>query len=145
MGAEFLLGRPLRIEAVEDRGQLVLRDARALVLDRDQNGAAVMRGADTDFPVRRAERNRVGDHVQEYLGQATFDAWYNQTAAALGDIYDQTRRALGPGRLVHFTERAQHRADIRRRHFQAAQLGIEARCVGNIGDQPVETLDIVLD
>src|SRR5712691_6927561 len=61
MGAEFLAGRPLAIEAVEDRGQLLLRDAGALVFDGDENGSAIERGVDADLAVRRAERDRIGN------------------------------------------------------------------------------------
>ena len=38
MGAEFLAGRALGIEAVEDRFELVRRNAGALILDTDAHG-----------------------------------------------------------------------------------------------------------
>ena len=41
MRAEFLAGWSLGVEAVEDRSQLVLGDARALILDPDENSTAV--------------------------------------------------------------------------------------------------------
>ena len=42
MGAEFLAGRALAVEAIEDRGQLVFRDAGPVILDGDQHGPPVM-------------------------------------------------------------------------------------------------------
>ena len=36
-------------------------------------------------------------------------------------------------------------ADIDRRRVLARELGVEAGGVGDVGDQPVEALDVVLD
>src|SRR5205807_10081908 len=44
MRAEFLASGPLAVETVEDRGQLVLGDAGALVFNRDENGPPVKGG-----------------------------------------------------------------------------------------------------
>src|SRR5205807_357928 len=74
MGAELLPGWPLAVEPVEDSGQLVRRDAGPLVLDGDQHGPSVEGGADAYFSVRWTERDRVGDDVEENLGQPAFDA-----------------------------------------------------------------------
>ena len=48
MGAEFLARRALGVEAVEDRLQLVRRNAGALVVDRDEHAAAVAPGGEAD-------------------------------------------------------------------------------------------------
>src|SRR5712691_2019656 len=123
MRAEFLAGRPLAVEGVEDRGQLVLRDAGALVLHSDQNGPAVGGGADADLAIRWAERDGIGDDVEKNLRQAALDARHHKSAATAvwvgRQIEDEARRTVGPGRVVHIDERTQHRPDIGRRELEA--------------------------
>ncbi len=145
MGAEFLAGRALAVKTVEDRGQLVLGNARAVILDADQNGATVAAGMDADRAIRRAERDGIRDHVDKDLRQPALDAGNGQVALMAGDIERQLRRPVGAGGLMHVDQGSQHRPDVGRRDLQAAQLGIEPRCVGNIADQPVQPLDIVLN
>src|SRR5438105_1345444 len=98
MRAEFLAGRPLAVKAVEDRGQLVLRDAGALVLHGDQNGPAVGGGADADLAVGRTERDGIGDDVEKNLRQAALDAGNDEGAAAAvrvrRQVEDEARRTV---------------------------------------------------
>src|SRR6266567_6818067 len=100
MRAEFLPGRPLAVEAVEDRGQLVLRDAGALVFHDDQNRPAVGGGADADLAIGRAERDGIGDDVEKDLRQAALDTGNDEgTAAAMRvrrQVEDEARRTVRP-------------------------------------------------
>src|SRR5258705_8838739 len=60
MGAEFLARRPLAVEAVEDRRELGIGDARPLVVDGDDDGILVALDGEADGAAGRAERDRVG-------------------------------------------------------------------------------------
>ena len=46
--------------------------------------------------------------------------------AALGKFEDEVRRIRSAGRLVNLGKRAEHRRDIDRGQFDAAQFGVEA-------------------
>src|SRR5215475_15579099 len=55
MGPELLPGRTLGIEAVEDRLQLVRRNAGALIGDAEADAPTLAAGKERDGPLRRAE------------------------------------------------------------------------------------------
>src|SRR5215472_7025845 len=78
VGTEFLAGGALGVEAVEDRLQLALGDARTLVLDRDADEIALALGGDPDGAARRAKRDRVGDEVAEHLAEAALHAEHGE-------------------------------------------------------------------
>ena len=65
-------------------------------------------------------------------------------AAALEARLDRDVMAE-PGFVGDRGQRRQQAAQIDRRHILPLQFGIEAAGVGNVGDQPVEPLDVVLD
>src|SRR5258708_19310809 len=105
MGAHLLAPRPLAVEALEDRFELVLGDARARILDRDHHGIAVTPRADVDGRPRRAARERVDDEVAEHLDEPSFDA--ERRAIALrgadrpGQRQYQPRPPVAGGPLAH--------------------------------------------
>ncbi len=129
--------------------QRVGADARALVIDHD-----------LDRRSRRARRRpapcRPGAENELRVGDA---GWRRPDRAANRGPAPRTHRAAAPlearprpptswpsSALVgDRDQRRQQPAQIDRRHVLALQLGIEAAGVGNIGDQPVEPLDVVLD
>ncbi len=54
-------------------------------------------------------------------------------------------RAVGARRILgHRHDRSQERCDVDWARFAARKLGVEARSVGNVRDQPVESPDVVL-
>src|SRR5260370_36486955 len=59
MGAELLARRPLAVEALEDRFELVLGDARARILDPDHHCIAATPRADVGGRPPPAARSRV--------------------------------------------------------------------------------------
>src|SRR5258708_32198308 len=64
-----MLGRALRVEALEDRFEVVLGDAVALVVDGDDEGPTARLAAELDHDARAwwAERQRIVDDVAEHL------------------------------------------------------------------------------
>ena len=58
-----------------------------------------------------------------------------------------TRRGASSVRVasIDLDQRAQHRRDVDRLQLDAAELRVEPRGVGDVGDQPVEPLDVVED
>src|SRR5437763_2609243 len=109
MGAEFLASRALAIEAVEDGGQLVLRYPGTLVLDADEDGAAIEARMDPNLAIRWAERDGIRDHVDEDLRQPGLDAGDDQVTLLAGNIERQMGCPFGPRRLMHIDEGPQHR------------------------------------
>src|SRR5260370_23935950 len=97
-----MLGRALRVEALEDRFEVVLGDAVALVVDGDDEGAAARLAAELDHDARalRAERQRVIDDVAEHLAVAAVMAGRGER-----------RVGGGPGLCVD--DRLLHRGDGR--------------------------------
>ena len=76
MGAEFFAGWALAVKAVEYGCQLVLRNPGTLVLDTDENRAAVEPRMDSDLAIRWAERDGIRDHIDEDLRQPGLDRCY---------------------------------------------------------------------
>src|SRR6266850_2731293 len=68
-----MLGRPLRVETLEDRFEVVLGNARALVVDGDDERTAARLAAELDDDARagRAEGQRIVEHVAEDLAVTT--------------------------------------------------------------------------
>src|SRR5687767_5871603 len=67
-----MLGRPLGVEALEDRFEIVLGNARSLVVDGDGERPAARRPAELDHDLRtgRAEREGIVDDIAEDLAVA---------------------------------------------------------------------------
>ena len=58
--------------------ELVLGNARSIVVDLNPDGFGFPGGGDADVTADRTERTRVGYQVVQHLGQATLDACDNQ-------------------------------------------------------------------
>ena len=144
MGAELLAGRTLAVEALEDRLQLVGRNARSLVLDLRHHPGALARGAQRHGPARGAEGHRIGDQVAEDLPEAALQPGHREILVA-GDVQPDRGPAAIVGRLMQFCQRVEQAGDIDRLRRVARQLGIEAGGIRDIGDEPVEAPDILLD
>src|SRR5215475_2026650 len=112
MGAKLLTHRTFRVETVEDRCELLVRNSRPLVLDGDQDGPPIVACGEADLAKRRAERHGVGNKVAKHLRQASLDPGYDEWPGAAGQIEYEVRRALCPGRLVKVGECLQHRRDV---------------------------------
>src|SRR5260370_24764468 len=98
MRPEFLAGWALAVEAVEDRGQLVLGDAGALIFDSDENRPSVEGGGDADLALRRAERDRIGDDVEKNLRGAAFGTRDDDGTAPARRVYCQCPECPPPTR-----------------------------------------------
>src|SRR5215469_8976011 len=105
MGAELLTRWAFRVEAVEDRRQLVVGDAGHLIFDGDQNCPAIVPRAEPDLAERRAEGHGVGNQVAKYLRQPGLDPEYDQRAAAVRQFENEVWGTFCPGRLVEIGER----------------------------------------
>src|SRR5262249_970345 len=99
MGAELLAHGTFRVEAVEDRGQLVVGDSGSLILDANQGGPAIVSCGEADLAELRAERHGIGDKVAKHLRQPGLDPGHDERAA-VGQFEYEVRRALCSGRLV---------------------------------------------
>src|SRR6266404_7281948 len=147
MGAEFLACRPLAVEAVEDGRELAFGDAGTVVLDGDDHGSLIALYGEGDGAAGRAEGNRVGDEVAEDLDQPVLDAGNDELRRPRTVRHDeaQAQRILRRGRIVQLDQGFQHAVERDRRMLVPAQLGIEARGVGDVADQAVEAMDILQD
>ena len=109
------------------------------------NTKAVRRANSDAFDVRENGRIKTDDGTP--YGKPVLDAGNDEVGLPRmgGDAEAQPRRSLGRRRLVELDERRQHAVERDRRMLVAAQLGVEARGVGNVGDQPVQPLDVLDD
>ena len=74
VGAELFAKRPFRIESVENRLQLAVRDAGPVILDGHDHPARSRSARQPYRPVRRAEADRVGQKIADNLDQPALDA-----------------------------------------------------------------------
>ena len=135
------------VEALEDVGDVVGRDARAVVGHADADDAPVAAGGDRDDPADRAVDQRVGDHVADGAGEvarirpgdragATSTSRLGRpvaprTVEGQGDVRDRgrqvdrrgpglERRRLGPREVVDV---GHHAAERRRRRACGLETG----------------------
>ena len=144
MGAEFLARRTFAVEAVEDRGQLVVRDAGSLILDGNQNGAAIVRAV----RMRISPCGGLNDTALVMRLRNTCDSRLSipgTMSGRLRSVSSSTRCGAPSVRVDSWmsTSASQHRRDVDRRYLETTELGVEAGRIGDVGDQPVESLDIV--
>ena len=143
MGAELLALGPRGEEAVEDRLGLVGRDAGALVLDRRHHAVAVPPGGQRQGAAGRAEGHGVDDDVAEDLAQPPLQAGDGEVLRR--QVQHEARTAGAGAHRVHLDQRLQQAAQVDRLGLGARQLGIEARGIGDVGDQAVHAVDVVED
>src|SRR5262245_45036383 len=93
--AEALL-RSVGIEALENAFQILRRNARTVVLDRDLNLASHALRLDRHAAVRRREGDGVVEQVDDHLAQAAVmaDAAIGTGAAAIGDVEHHLGRVV---------------------------------------------------
>src|SRR4029077_11169469 len=93
--AEALL-RPVGIEALENPLQILRRNARAFVLDRDLNLVAHALRLDRHAAPRRREGDGVVEEVDDHLAQAAVmaDAAIGAGPAAIGDVEHHLGRVV---------------------------------------------------
>src|SRR5229473_1131373 len=94
-----MLGRALRIETLEDRFEVVLGDAVALVVDGDDERAAARLAAELDHDARAwwAERQRIVDDVAEHLAVAAVMAVRGERRVGGEPVLDLDARFLRGG------------------------------------------------
>src|SRR5262245_9354617 len=121
-----MLGRALRVEALEDRFQILLGNAGPLVVDGDDERSAARLAAELhdDARSRWAERKGIVDDVAEYLAVAAV-----VTMAEIGWIGGDAELDLDVGLLGHrivLDHVAQQRVEVDGLDLAAHQLGIES-------------------
>ena len=93
------------------------------------------------------ERLRIGQQVGNHLAEPGIMARHGERVgrAAPFEAHFDGDVVAEPGFVGDRGQRRQQPPQIDRRHVLTLQFGIEAAGVGNVGDQPVEPLDVVLD
>src|SRR5579883_2907522 len=144
MDAEFLATRPLRVEALEDRLELAFGKPRPLVLDDGLDPIPGATGRERDGACRRTERYRVFDQVAEHLRKAPLQPAHHQPIVRR-EPQVETRLPWAVARCINLDERAEELAEIRLLADGAIELGVQPRCVGDVGDETVEAMDVLED
>ena len=148
--AEALM-RPVGVEALEDLLERVGADARARRRrPRSRSRSCRRRQMTRTLPPWRENELRVVDADCEITWPSR-ESWpgHRERVASAGGPRTRDRRPRRRRRAASrwrpSDQRRQQPAQIDRRGVLALQFGIEPAGVGNVGDQPVEPLDVVLD
>ena len=132
------------------RADLIGTDAGTLVVDPELDLARPAPQPHRDGRAGRRERCGIVHQIAHHLAEAV-------VVAENGERLLERRRAAAPSSsrisgalsflvsLAEIHERAQELLQIDRLRLGTGKLGVEARGIGNVGDQPVEAADIVLD
>ena len=100
------------------------------------------RARDRDGAASATEGNRIVDQIAEHLAEPLVAA--DDRGARGNRISSAIFTPCGrSGEVVDLDDGLQQMCDIDRLACLAAEFGVEARGVGNIGDQPVDALDVV--
>ena len=141
------LMRTVGVEALEDALQRVVANARTVIVDHDLDLGAHAAAGDAHLAAGLGERLRVGEQVGDHLSEPRIVAGHRERvgrAAALETRLDRDVMAelgfVGDGGRASSAGGAGRPA-----HVLALQFGIEAAGVGDVGDQAVEPLDVMLD
>ena len=138
--------RPIGIEALKHFLESVGPHARTVIIDIDFDIALQPPAGDAHRASRRRERARILDQIVDDLAEAGIASGHlecTRTAAFETQCDAHTVVAL------HFVgdrnNGIEELRNVNRRGFLALQFGVQAAGVGNVGDQPIEPFDIVLN
>ena len=138
-----IAGGPFGIEAREDFLQRLFGNAGAGILDHHQDAVVAPAHPDPDRIAILAKGNGIGDQIDEDLRQPPLQTG---DADRLGrEVGDEVNAFF----LGLFTEMlgliAEGMGEIEFLLLLPDQFAVEARGIGNIADQPVHALDVMLD
>src|SRR5476651_1198971 len=139
--ASETLARPLGIEALENRFQVSRRNAGAFILHRDAGDDVVAAGGDRYLAMFRTEGDGIVDQVAEYLAQPLVAAAHDGARRQFL-VQHEFYAAAVVGHAVDFDDGGQQLAQRHGLLGLARQFGVQPRGVGDVGDQPVDALDV---
>ena len=76
-----------------------------MIVDRDQNGPAIVSCGEMDLSERGTERHGIGNEVAKHLRQPGLDPGHDERAVAVVQLEHKVRCALRAGRLMEIRER----------------------------------------
>ena len=142
-----MLDRTLRVEAFKDRFEILLGNARPLVVDCDHERTAARLAAQLNHDPRtgRAERQRIVDDVAEHLAVTAVVAVCGERRVG-GDAEIEVDAGLtcrADGIVANHV--GQEAMEVDGFYLAAHQFGVESGGVGNVGNQPIQPVDVVHD
>ena len=136
---------PGGVEALEHRLQVLRRHAGPVVVDlRPRPGRARALSATRTSPPGGRERAGVVDQVAEHLAERPLAARHRSARRSSSRSGARAGRPRGASSRRGRRSRAAACASVDRPGRLARQLGVEPRGVGDVGDQPVEPADVLL-
>jgi hypothetical protein len=139
------LMRPVRIEALEDLLPHFLGHAGSVVVDDDLDLAAQSPARDAHRAARRRERAGIVDQIVDHLAEPGVVSQHHESAAPPAFEIQGDADAVVVPLVGHTDDRGEELGDVDRLRLMPLHLGVEPARAGNVGDQPVEPLDVVLD
>ncbi len=142
MLAELSCG-PFGVEALEYLLERLVGNAGAGILDHDQHTVLALARPDAHRVAILAERDRVGDEIDEDLGQAAFESGDDDRfGRQVRDEIDALRfRVL----TEVFGQVAEHLHEVEALLLFLDQFAVEPRRIGNVADQAVEAAHVMVD
>ena len=139
--------RPVGVEPLEDTLQRVIANSWPVVIDDDLDSGFHATAGDPHLAASIGKRLGVDQQIRDHLAEPGIMARYRERivggAAFEADLDGDVMTEFGF--VGDRGQRGEQTAYIDRRHVLPLQFGVEAACIRDVGNQPVEPLDVVLD